>query len=102
MMTGSEPASAFAAMIAPRRLQSPGATVQAVSAALSLVVSTSNVVADRGLRFEAANTARETDARRSDEFEETLRANFRDAPTSMASVNNDQATFLFIVMLRPD
>src|SRR6185295_16129997 len=46
--TGSALRFVFAAMIAPRKLQSFGATVQAVAAAVSSVRSTSNVVVGNG------------------------------------------------------
>jgi nicotinic acid phosphoribosyltransferase len=102
IVTGFAVASAFAAMIAPRRLQSLGAAVQAEAAAVSSVRSTSNVVANARLRLEVAGTARGTATGWLDELEDALRVYFRDAPTKTASVNSDQATFLFIIMLRPD
>lgn len=72
-MTGIAPGSAFALMTAPRRLQSLGAGVQAEAAAVSLVVSTSSVVA-RGInKLKVAGTARGADARRSGELDEALR-----------------------------
>ncbi len=46
--TGSAFTSAFAAMIAPRKLQSLGATVHALAPAVSSARSTSNVVVKSG------------------------------------------------------
>src|SRR5215217_1975715 len=86
MITGSALRSVFAAMMAPRKLQSLSATVQAVAPAVSSVRSTSNVdvngesVADR---------------------EDALSVNFRDTPTKTIRVNTDQMIFLFIDMLQP-
>src|SRR6185503_17312165 len=67
--TGSALRSAFAAMIAPRRLQSLGAPVQAVAAAVSSARSTVNVVVNGRNRLEGSRTA-PTDWL--DEFEDTL------------------------------
>jgi hypothetical protein len=37
-----------------------------------------------------------------DELKDALRVYFRNAPAKTTSVNSDQATFLFIVMLQPN
>src|SRR5205085_5135428 len=102
MTTGFGPTSLFAAMTAPRKLQSLGSAVQAVAAAVSSVRSTSSVVAKARFRLKVSGTARATAIRRLDEREDALRVYFRDAPTETASVSSAHATFLFIVMLRPD
>src|SRR5688500_13740855 len=101
MMTGSEPASALAAMMAPRRLQSLCAAVQAEAAAASSVRSTVRVVANTGFRTEGLGAARRTDVRRSVELEDALRVLCRVAPVKTPSVSSAQTTFRFIVMLRP-
>src|ERR1700749_288563 len=102
MITGFAPASAFAAMIAPRKLQSLGAAVQAVAAAVSSVRSTVSVVAKARLRLEVAIDRRETAVRWLDELENGVRGPFRRPPAKTASINIDKAIFLFIVMLQPD
>src|SRR5438105_10282768 len=89
IITGFGLTSAFAAMIAPRKLQSLGATVQAVAAAVSSVRSTSNVVANAGIRLEDLGSARGTAIRWLGELEDALWVYFRDAPTKTASVNSD-------------
>jgi hypothetical protein len=99
-MTGVAPRSAFEAMMAPRRLQSLAAGVQAVAAAVSSARSTSSVVAKTGFRAAVEANARGTDARGLVELEDALRVYVSDAPTKMARVNRDQATFLFVVMLQ--
>src|SRR5687767_11772061 len=101
MMTGSEPASALAAMMAPRRLQSLGAAVQAEAAAASSVRSTVRVVANTGFRLEGLGAARKTVVCRFDELEDALRVLCRVAPVKNPSVRSAQTTFLFIIMLRP-
>jgi hypothetical protein len=59
-------------MIAPRKLQSLGAAVHAVAAAVSSERSTVNVVAGGSSRFELAGIARATVLRRLVEFEDAL------------------------------
>src|SRR6266550_7364119 len=102
IITGVAVASALAAMIAPRKLQSLGEPVQAVAAAVSSVRSTSNVVAGIGIRLEVLGTARGTAICLLDELEDALWVCVRNAPTKATNVNSDQTTFLFIVMLQPD
>src|SRR4051794_21484732 len=101
IVTGLAVTSLFAAMIAPRKLQSLGAAVHAVAAAVSSARSTLNVVANARFRLEAMGTAREIAVCLLDELEDALLVYFRDAPTKTPSVNNAQTTFLFIVMLQP-
>jgi hypothetical protein len=84
-------------MIAPRKLQSLGAAVQAVAAAVSSVRSTENAVAKGGIRLDIRGIARETVICLLVELEDTLSVDFKNAPTKTTSVNSNQATFLFIV-----
>src|SRR6266516_682672 len=93
-------ASAFAAIIAPRKLQSFGKAEHTVAAAVSSVRSTSSVVTTGRIRLEVAGTARGAAMRCLDELEYALRVYLRDAPTKTTSINRDQAIFLFIVMLQ--
>ena len=53
-------------------------------------------------RLEVSRTIRGTAMCSLDELEDALWVYFRDAPTKTTSVNSDQATFLFIVMLQPN
>jgi hypothetical protein len=59
-------------MIAPRKLQSLGAAVQAVAAAVSSVRSTTNVVANGSIRLEVRGATLETGMDLFAELEETL------------------------------
>src|SRR5437879_6392488 len=94
IITGFALRLAFAAMIAPRKLQSPGKVVQAVAAAVSSVRSTSNVVVANGrIRLEVSGTTRGTAIGWLAELEDALWV-FRNTPTKTTSVNNDQAIFL--------
>ena len=99
-MTGVMLASAFAAIIAPRKLQSFGKAEHTEAAAVSSVRSTSNAVASGRIGLEAAGSALGAAMRCLDELEYALRVYFRDAPTKTTSINSDQAIFLFIVRLQ--
>ncbi|PYS74702.1 MAG: hypothetical protein DMF69_01080 [Acidobacteria bacterium] len=89
-------------MIAPRKLQSPGAAVHPVAAAVSSVRSTSKLVTKKGNRFAVPGTAGATALPWLDELEDALGVNIRDAPTKTTRANSDQACFLFIDNLQPD
>jgi hypothetical protein len=84
-------------MMAPRRLQSLGATVQAVATAVSSALSTSSVVGGGINRLKVEAAAHGTAVVRLDELEDALGAYSKDAPTKTASVKSVQTTFLFIV-----
>src|SRR5688572_5774375 len=87
MTTGSAFGSLLAAMIAPRKLQSLGATVQALAPARSSFRSTSKVVTNRG--------------RGAAEREAACWVKFKNTPPSkMPSVNTDQVIFLFMRVLQ--
>src|SRR5215831_5792244 len=104
MMIGVAPAALFAAMMAPRKLQSLGATVQARAAtvAVSSVRSTSNVVAKKGFRFGAFAEARGEMKVRLDKFEEeTLWLKATDIPTKATINKRDQGIVLFIASSDP-
>ena len=102
IITGSALISAFEAMIAPRKLQSFGAAVHAVAAAVSSVRSTSNVVAS-AIKLEVVingevSRTRGTALRLLEELEDALWVDVRNAPTKATSVISEQATILFIVI----
>ena len=84
IVTASGFRSAFAAMMAPRKLQSFGAIVHAEALAVSSVRSTSNVVTN-GVR---------------EELDDALRVYFRNALTSTANNKRDRASFLFMGTLQ--
>src|SRR5690242_6679473 len=90
MMIGVAPGSALAAMMAPRKLQSPGALVHAVAVAVSSVRSTSNVVSNNGFRLAGLFKKRGDVFAESRELEEAVCVNFKEAPTKTTSVNSDQ------------
>src|SRR5437588_13005246 len=100
IITGVAPTAVFAAMMAPRKLQSLAASVQAVAAAVSSVRSTTNVVVNGGTRLEILGTARAIVICWLDELDDALGVYFRDAPTTTTSVNSSQGICLFIVMLQ--
>ena len=83
IVTGSAFGSAFAAMIAPRKLQSLGATVHALAPAVSSVRSTSNVVVNSG--------------RGADECEAARCVKLRKAPNKTTRLKMDQVIVLFMV-----
>src|SRR4026209_2888751 len=96
MTTASRPASALAAMIAPRKLQSPGAPVQAVGEAVSSGRSTVNVTANERDGEEAP--ARRASVTRKPSAGRRPRATSR-------TVNSNRTPLIFIiliVMLCPD
>jgi hypothetical protein len=74
MTTGFALPSALEAMIAPRKLQSFAALVQADAAAVSSVRSTSNVVVvNTGIRLKVAGSTRGTAVGWLNELEDALR-----------------------------
>ena len=89
-------------MIAPRKLQSLAAIVHAVAAAVSSVRSTSNVVANAGIRLEIAGAVRATVNGWLDELEDAFWLKFINDQTNTTRVKTDQVTFLFIVTLQPN
>jgi hypothetical protein len=88
--------SAFEAMMAPRKLQSFGATVHAVAAAVSSVRSTSNVVANNGVRLEVPENA--GSVCRSRELDDTFSVYLEDAQTNATIANKDDQNTLFMVI----
>src|SRR5712664_1098378 len=102
MITGFALTFALAAMIAPRKLQSLGAAVQAVAATASSARSTVNVVATGRIRLEVSGTARGPAIAWLGELEDARWVCVRNAPTKTMSVNSEQAIFLFIGMLQPN
>src|SRR5215471_18143038 len=102
MIIGVAPAALFAALIAPRKLQSLGATVQAWAAAVSSVRSTSNVVAKKGFRLGGFAEARCEMRFCLGKFdEETLWLNSTDIPTKATINKRDQGIVLFIAPSDP-
>jgi hypothetical protein len=69
---------------------------------VSSVLSTVNVVVNGRSRLEVKGTARKTPAGWLNELEDALWVYVREAPTKTASINDERASFLFIVMLQPD
>src|ERR1044072_2667484 len=98
MTTGVAPRSAFAAITAPRKLQSLGATVQAEAAATSSVRSTSSVVTNIGI----ANEASAAVTRRFNELEDAVLVYLSVTAAKTASVNSERAICLFMVVLQVD
>src|ERR1041385_4963497 len=88
--------SAFEAMMTPRKLQSFGATVHAVAAAVSSVRSTSNVVANNGVRLEVPENA--GSVCRSRELDDTFSVYLEDAQTNATIANKDDQNTLFMVI----
>jgi hypothetical protein len=87
-------------MIAPRKLQSLGAAVQAEAVAESSVRSTAKVVASGITGLITSGTSRKTANGWLEELEEALCVNFKEAQTKTMSGINKQVSFLFIVMLQ--
>jgi uncharacterized membrane protein len=101
MMIGVAPPAVFAAIIAPRKLQSFAAAVQAraATAAVSSVRSTLKVVAKNGTGAgAAAKLLPATDAVRP-ELDDAVCVNFRDAPANTMSANTVKTPLLFIEIL---
>jgi hypothetical protein len=84
-------------MIAPRKLQSFAAAVQAVAAAVSSVRSTSNVVVSNGMRVTVAGTARTDIDFSLVEFEDAVCVYLRDTPTKTTSTNTERGSVLFMM-----
>ena len=99
VISRSPVAAAFAAMMAPRKLQSKGATVQAVAAAVSSVRSTSNVVAKTGMKGAVFRIAGAVPDRSLFEFEDAVCVNCREAQIKTTSMSEDQVIFFAIVGL---
>jgi hypothetical protein len=87
-------------MIAPRKLQSFRAAVQAVAVAESSVRSTAKVVGSGITALTLSGAALEIVSTWLDELEEADCVNFNETQTKTTSGINNQVSFLFIVMLQ--
>src|SRR5437879_6786863 len=94
MNTGSGPPIVFALIIAPRKLQSLAAAVQAVAAAVSSDRSTFSIIGAGGIVSDFAAAERKP---ASSEVDETLALS--DTPTIRPNASSNIAVFVFLALL---